>query len=104
MILIPCLFLFASQLLGDFLGFLWVIVAQFILPNTEKSLSSSSLILGLCNFMCHISMMVVFLLSKEVVEREKPTSKFLVWLIITIGLLLVRIVIDLLYREYSVIL
>ncbi len=100
----PSLFLFAFQLLVDFLGFLWIIVAQFVLPNTEKSLGSSALILGLCNMSCHISMMVVFLLSKEVVAREKPTSKFTVWLFITISLTLVRILINLLYREYSFIL
>lgn len=103
-ILIPSLFLIAFQLLVDFLSFLWVIVSQFILPDTEKSLGGSALILGFCNFACHISMMVVFFLSKEVVAREKPTSKFTIWLIIAIALSLLRVPISLLYREYSVIL
>ena len=103
-VLIPSLFLFSFQLLADFLSLLWVLAAQFVLPDTEKSLAGSALILGLSNFASHISMMVVFFLSKEVVAREKPTSKFTVWLLIAIALALVRVPIGLLYRDYSIIL
>lgn len=103
LIMIPFLVMYCVYMIRSALSIVWIIIVRFILPDTEKSLSYGTVFYTISNVSVHCSAFYTIIESKSFIETHKAGQRFLWGVYLTAGFSLANIIVDMLYREYTII-